>query len=623
MIFRFDRFEFRIETGELRTADGTTRLEPQPARVLALLLERAGELVTREELQREIWPDRVVEYDQNLNYCVRRIRLALDDDADNPAFLETLPKRGYRFAAPVEQVGEEDAEAGEELRVFGLRNRAARVAIPVAAVIAVLVLFVVGYVRTGDGPAAGSSAAGRVTIAVLPFETLGGDSDQEHLAAGLTGELITELARLDPDRLGVIARTSAMAYAGSGKTIAEIAGELDADYVLEGSVRPGTERVRIAARLVRASDQTHVWAESYHRSRAELLTVQRDVGRRVVEELAPGLLAGGAPPEFADRRREPGDVDPEVREATLRGAHLVRRGEAARGLAILEDALEVAPDHVPALEAVGMAHLILGNATEARAVLERAISLDRSSADAHRLLAQVLLFRAWDRVGARWLVERAIQLAPGRSEAYQVHAYDLAMGGDLEAARQQMDLARRLDPVSASVNGDAGWIEHWAGDPGAAIERCRATLELEPENRSATTCVLFAAVAAGREAAAVSAAGDLMRQEDASEAERAALEEKGTVDAFWRWRASRLAAKPDRSSRESFDLGLARARLGEIDSAFEALEEAYRGRAFWMLFLGVEPLLEPLRGDPRFRDLLDRVGLPDVAVRSGVTPGGP
>jgi TolB-like protein len=238
----------------------------QPARVLAMLASRAGEMLTREEICREIWgADTHVEFDQGLNFCIRRIRAALGDDATAPRFIETLPRRGYRFIAPVERL-------------------------------------------------AGTAPAGRVMLAVLPFESLDADPEQGYFGDGLTEEMITHLGRLDPERLGVIARTSSMRYKGSGKSISEIGRELAVDYLLEGSVRSSGERVRVTAQLLLASDQTHLWAETYDRPLRDILAVQADVAKAIAREIRLKLA-----PEEQARLERMRPVVPEAYQAYLHG----------------------------------------------------------------------------------------------------------------------------------------------------------------------------------------------------------------------------------------------------------------------------------------------------------------
>jgi len=247
----FGAFELDLRTLELRRSGVLVRLQPQPARALALLARRAGDLVTREEIRAEVWDaSTFVDFDQGLNFCVRQIRGALGDQADAPRYLETLPRRGYRFVAPVKPIEE---TAGEAPRFP------------------------------------------RVMLAVLPFESLSPGKDPRYFSDGLTEETITRLARLEPERLGVIARTSTSVYRNAVKSVEEVGRELGVDYVLEGSVRHAGERLRVTAQLIQVRDQSHLWAESYERRGADALDVQDEVARRIVAVLEARLLGRALP----------------------------------------------------------------------------------------------------------------------------------------------------------------------------------------------------------------------------------------------------------------------------------------------------------------------------------------
>jgi TolB-like protein len=248
---RFGVFEVDFHARDLRKRGMRIRVEEKPFQILELLLERPGEMVTRKILRERLWPETFVSYDHNLNTAVTKLRELLGDSARSPRFIETVPRRGYRFIAPVEK--------------------------PTQAI-----------------------AKGKTIVAVLPFEDLSGDRDQEAFVDALTEEMISQLSRLSPKRIGIIARTSAVQYKGSKKSIAEIAAELNVEYILEGSVRRQGECVRISAQLVEAQDQTHLWSATFDRELRDALSAQEDVARRVGEALAfellpdqrPTLLAG-------------------------------------------------------------------------------------------------------------------------------------------------------------------------------------------------------------------------------------------------------------------------------------------------------------------------------------------
>ena len=301
--YRFGVFEADSRTGELRKQGRALKLRGRPFDILVLLLARDGDLISREELRKELWPaDTFVDFDHGLNSAMNRLRDALGDTAENPRFVETLPRRGYRFIAPIEVVDARSAipaaaavaapapsvvaapvAAAPELRVSAPSRLVLLLAVGSLAVAVVVALL---YLRVNRPSPPHSS---KMTLAVLPFENLSRDSDQEFLSDGFTEEMIAELGKLDPDHLGVIARTTTMLYKNARKNISQIRGELGVDYVLEGSIRRVDKRMRITAQLVQASDMTHLWAESYDRDVADVLAIQSEVAMKIAHSLTLAL----------------------------------------------------------------------------------------------------------------------------------------------------------------------------------------------------------------------------------------------------------------------------------------------------------------------------------------------
>jgi DNA-binding winged helix-turn-helix (wHTH) protein/Flp pilus assembly protein TadD len=460
--YRFGPFTLDPGTAELRRDGRLVPLQLQPARILVLLVERASELVPREEIRALVWPDRVVDYEHGLNYAVRQIRAALGDDAECPVYVETLPRQGYRFAAPVEQHP-------------------------------------------------------------LPVS-------------------------------GVALRRRGVAYALAGLVVAAV------------------------------------------------------------------ILAAVVAPEALDSRQpRPSSAlpsDPAAREAYLvaRGLLASRdRGALERAEREFERALRLEPDYPGALVGRGEALLRMGKPTEARGPLERAVRLEPDDPQAHHLLAQVLLYHDWQWEAAERHLERAMRLRPRYAATYQVRAYWLALTGRMDEALADMAAALQLDPLSSYVLADAGWISYWAGQFDTAAARCSRTLDLEPESRSARTCLLFARIAQGDGRAARESARALMRSHEASPADVASIDSappEAALGPYWAWEARRLHALPERSAHDAFLLALASAQLGRRDEAFRELETAYRGRTSWMLWLEIEPLLGPLRGDLRWASLVRRMNYP-------------
>jgi len=589
------------------------RLRPQAAQVLSLLLERPGRLVSRREIQDAVWPDTEVELDQGLNACIREIRTALGDRADEPTFVETVPRRGYRWIAPVEDRAPGGSRHGARL---GL-------AAAVGALVFVALAADLGRDRpaaplTGVEPRRPTGQAARSTLVVLPLENLGGDPEQDYLAEGLTEELITELARIHPERLGVIARTSALHYRGSSKTVAEIAGELDADYVLEGSVRPGVDRVRITAQLLRPDDQTHLWAQSWDRPWNDVLAIQRDIARRVADALSMQLLEPFDSPEVP--------AAPAVRDRLLRARYLLERTYArkaeeeagiARARELLEEARSLDPAHAPVTVELARARWRQGAPEDALKLVETVLERDPGRhparqpgrAEAHLLRAMLALFEELDWETSRRHFETAARLAPGSAEVHQTYAFYFTFTGRHERAIEEVERALRLDPVSPNVRADVGWVYFYARRWQDAARQCRAMLELTPENRSAERCVMLAHLQAGDLEAARGRAVALLEKAEAPEDTiRQLVTAPGDtwLPTYWRWRLERVATRTEMP--ESWRrVETARALLGldRRDEALASLERAFGSEACAaVLSVGVDPRFDPLRREPRFRSLL-------------------
>jgi TolB-like protein/DNA-binding winged helix-turn-helix (wHTH) protein len=321
--YRFGLFEVDGRLGELRKQGRLIKLRGRPFDILLLLLGRRGDLISRDELRQQLWPaDTFVDFDHGLNSAMNRLRDALGDSAESPRFIETLPKRGYRFIAPIESIEREDTrlksnpptglgtavdaagvseqgvaaerQPSTRLRtsrvVVSLPSRAVALAAVSALVIAIMVAaFYLRFARSGPAPT-------KMTLAVLPFENLSADADQDFFTDGFTDEMIAELGKLDPEHLGVIARTTTRLYKNARKDIGQIHRELGVDYVLEGSIRRAANRIRITAQLVQVSDMTHLWAESYDRDVSDVLTIQSEVAMKIAHSLTLALHRPEAQP---------------------------------------------------------------------------------------------------------------------------------------------------------------------------------------------------------------------------------------------------------------------------------------------------------------------------------------
>jgi TolB-like protein/DNA-binding winged helix-turn-helix (wHTH) protein/Tfp pilus assembly protein PilF len=608
---KFGRFEFNPATGELKKAGVAVKLQAQPAKVLGLLIRRAGELVTRQELQQEVWGENFVEFDQGLNFCIRQIRIALNEQAEAPLFIETVPRQGYRFIAPLSPLNETPAEpapaapalapAAEPAMPPVKRWRGASVLIGMAVLVAGLALAVWLWRR----PVA-QMPGGRRMLAVLPFDNFTGETAQEHFCDGLTEELIAVLSRLNPAQLGVIARTSAMRYKTDKKPVSQIKTELGVDFLIEGSVRQQAGQARITVQLIRASDASHLWALSFDRAQSDLLGVQREVAEAVARSLTLELLpARPAPPESAN---------PLARAAYLKGRYqLAKRDGAAltQAQAFFQQALAADPRYAAAL--AGLAEAQFRQAlpprekrAQVRASLQRALELDETLAEAHCLSGSVAQRLELDWPLARQEFERALALDPGRAQTHHEFAFYFSDLGLHDEAITRLQKTLELDPVSPLVQGDLGWLFLRAGRYDEAVRQCLKTLELEPADIGAHFCLLHTYQRQGHTAAALAQGREVMRLAGAKPAELAALE-NGGLPAYRRWELNMLLARGQRGYLDPAVLAMTYADLGEHEQALQALLQADREGSGYLSALRAEPRYDPLRADPRFRALHERL----------------
>ncbi len=444
-VVRFDSFEVDLRAGELRKGDVSVRLQEQPLQIVAVLLDRPGDIVTREELRSRLWPDgTTVDFEHSVNAAIKRLRAALGDTADNPRYVETLHRRGYRFIATVERVAGTDR---------------------------------------GPRPRVRAPADDRPRLVVLPFKNLSESRAQDYFSDGLTEEIIAQLGQRSARHLGVIARTSAMALRNSGRTANEIGQWLHADYLIEGSVRREKDRVRITAQLIETRGETHLWAESYDRHVVDCLAIQTEVASRVAHSLALELL-----PERnrgAGRTRHPGAY-----QAYLKGRfHWNTPGDSGleRAIAYYDEALSLDPTYAAAYSARARAWVTMADyyrqaprvaLAAARASAERALELDHTEFEAHVALAEVRRALDWDFGGAAASYRAALAVNPDHDATQRYYAVFLAARQRTAEAVVMADRACELDPLCLTLNTSAATVRYFGGDYEGALERCRHTLDM-------------------------------------------------------------------------------------------------------------------------------------------------
>ena len=614
-VIRFGSFEVDLRAGELRKQGTRIRLQQQPFRVLALLLEHSGEVVTREELRRAIWPNTAFgSFDEGLDASISKVRSALADSAENPRFIETLPRRGYRFIAAAETVAR---EAEPTARRKGLLW---------AGGVAVIVLLVLGIAGLRVRLLGRAAPTGIHSIAVLPLANLSGDSAQDYFAEGMTEALVTRLGKTAG--LRVISHTSTMRYKGTHETLPAIGRKLNVDAVIEGAVLQAGNRVRVTAQLVEASTDRHLWAETYEQDLRDVLGLQDVIARAIANEVQ-NRLSSSQPSPVASSRARP--VDPDAYDLYLRGR--IEWNERTqegfrRSIEYFERAIQKDSGYAPAWAGLSDAYAGLGSLnflppriafSKAKAAALRAIQLDETLSEAHVPLALMLMHLDLSWSGADKEFRRAITLNPNNAFAHQTYGFFLSAGGQFDAAIGEMQRALELDPLSPREQNSLAATFYRAGRNDEALQYFRKVPD--PDEISEFRHRRIAAIYE-RQGRLGEAMAELLialrlggKEEVAASVERA-YHASGYAEAkrTFLWGDLREAQRRARNGYprpRSLDIAADYALLGERDSAFEWLGRAFDEREWPLTFLAVDDRFEALRSDSRFKGLARRIGLPD------------
>jgi TolB-like protein/DNA-binding winged helix-turn-helix (wHTH) protein len=629
-ILRFGVFQVNLAARELRKHGVRMRLPGQPFCVLAILLEKPGQVVTRDEMRDKLWDsDTFVDYERSLNSAIRRLREVLGDSQESPRYIETVPRLGYRFIAPVEEMSSSGEPTHTDSPETSRNEAAAKVIAPpdrhwslILGIPAVLLTLVVGYLLWSRARFRPQPSGERLMLAVLPFENLTGDAAQDYLSDGLTEEMIGQLGRLDPEHLGVIARTSVMHYKHTTEQVSQIGRELGVQYMLEGSVRREADRVRVTAQLVQMKDQTHIWSRQYDRELKSLLSLQGEIAQQAADEIEVTL--GRDHKAWAANRKLASPSSYQAYDLYLKGRYfwnkrtkdgfqqaadyfqqsIANDPNYARAYAGLADtfALMSSWSYVPQTEAI----------PKARAAALRALQLDDGLAEAHTSLALIAENYDYDWQTAEKEYRRAIQLDPQYATAHQWYAECLSFQGRFPEALEESERARQLDPLSLIIATDHAAILYFARQYDRAIEQFRAVLAMEP-NFMRAHMVVYPYVEKGMFEEALTEAGK-WRHGDGSPV----WEVEAYVYGRWgkQQQAERALAQWNRGSlarpvAATFVVLEAYVATGRKEEALALLEKSYREHSNLVTSLKVEPALDPLRGDPRFQELLRRTGLAD------------
>ena len=628
---KFGLFEADLRSGELTKQGKRIPLQEQPFQLLAMLLERPGELVTREEVRQKLWPRTIVDFDHGLNKAISKIRDALGDSAENPRFVETVARRGYRFLAdvrerrdpepPIARLGQPAAidggtsgdvnsgSAGGPRRLPARRSRALWIACGAALLLLLLAAWLLNYRQR--------AAATIHSVAVLPLANLSGDPSQEYLADGMTEELLTQLGQIRA--LRVISRTSAMSYKNTLKSLAEIARELDVQAVVEGSVLHVGDRVRITAQLIRVPADEHLWAHAYEGSFSDAFELQNEVSQAVATQIQAAV--SGAEQTVL---RKPKPVSSEAYEAYLKGRYFWNKRDAAglnKAIEYFQRAIAVDPSYAAAYSGLADAYALAGGweygvlppqeaAPRAKEAATRAVLLDPDLSEAHTSLAFALEMSTWDWGGAESEYRRALELNPGYATAHHWYGYHLLTVGRNDQGIAELKAAERLDPLSLIISAgvaDALYIAHDVDD---ATRQLHKTLEMDPSFSMAHYQLGQVLTYQGKFDAAIAEfqrAIELSGHSPAIDANLANAYAAAGRSADAERIAKDLAQLQHHNGSLDANIALIYVGLGRNDQAMDWLEKAYQAR-FEPVML-VRPQFDPLRRDPRFIDLMRRLGL--------------
>jgi TolB-like protein/DNA-binding winged helix-turn-helix (wHTH) protein/Tfp pilus assembly protein PilF len=622
---RFGLFELDVRSGELRKNGVKIKLQDQPFRVLTTLLQHANEVVTREELRRQLWPeDTFVDFDHSLNASIKRLRDALGESAERPVFIETLARRGYRFIAPVkvhpmpEAVEAHALQPAITIPTMGRRHFWTMGGIAVATMV---LLAGLTWERFGRQKSeAGES--GIASLVVLPLENLSKDPEQEYFSDGMTDALITQLSKTGA--LRVTSRTSAMRYKGTKKSLPEIAKELNVDVVIEGSVMRSGNRVRIAAQLVRARTDQHVWAETYERDLGDVFRLQSEVAQAVAQQVRLQLT-----PEQQTRLRSEPVVNSEAYEAYLKGNfYRYATGTQAalrQSKAYYEEAVRKDPEFALAYAGLAECYLDLGafrlvppqeayrHGSEA---VHKALQLDQALSEAHTSLGYLDWQYDWDWQAAEKELRYAVDLNPNYIEGHETLVWYFGWSGRPGEALAEVEKIRQLDPAYPFIFLDESGIYYHQRDYKSLVEVGQKSVGANPSGWSNHYLLAVGYEGSGRPAQAVP---EYQQAVELSQGDSDAA--AGLAHAYATMgrmaEAEKILGELQRQSKVSYVspymMAAIYSGLGQREKAFEFLEKAYDERSPDVAyFLRADLRMDTLRADPRFRDLMHRIGLPQT-----------
>ena len=624
-LLRFGTFELDLTAAELRQNGARVKLQDQPFRVLAALLEHPGEIVTRDELHERLWPVHTfVDFETGLNATIKKLRQALRDDADSPRFVETIPKRGYRFIASVEvwgpagassrkpQLDLEREEAEVAIRPERPRQRIRRIALIAGGLLLVAALAVGAVVLTLKKEAKPNGAIVRInSLAVLPLESLSSDKESDFYAEGMTDELITQLAKLSP--LRVISRTSIMPYERKRQPLTDIARELKVDAIVEGTVLRSDHRVRITAQLIQVNPERHLWAESYERDERDVLSLQSELAQDIARRIRVTVISAH------DSAQPAGPLNEAAHEAYLHGLYWWhRRGSdnESKGLQFFERAAMLDPSYAPSWAGIANSYIVMAHhgtlppkdaMPKAKVAALKALAIDDRLAEAHAALALIETAYDYDYTAAEREFKRAIELNPNYPTAHHWYAHYLVIRQRFPEALGEIQQAHDLDPYSLPINEFYGMARYYSRDYAGALRYFHSMGDLDPRAASmAAGGLVTVAEQQGDYAQALEQWRKVLATSDGDQGAVALAGAYASSGAqgYWRERI-KLSAK----AVSPFEAAAVYARAGDKAAALDALNRAYEERSPWLNFIAADPAFDGIRSHPRFRKLLQRLRL--------------
>jgi len=643
-LLRFSSFEVNLEAGEVRRLGFRIKLQEKPFQILMALLERPGGLVTRDELHQRLWFDNTfVDFDHNLNNAINKLREALNDSSEKPRFIETIPRRGYRFIGTLEVPGnghakssrplpiepdiclpdEETAPPVAESPIAARRKDAVSASRLVILTAAVLLCALISWIALRGFPPRDSTrtlAAGPASIAVLPFVNLTGSDRQEYICDGLTESMISELSRLSPERLSVIARTSVMHYKNSAEAIPQIARELGVNYILESSLRSSDNRLHVTSQLIRGADAMHIWTGEYERDLKDVLDVQQQVAMAIAGEIKLNI-----PAATTARLHQERPVSSEAYQNYLLGRfHWNKRNREGLSDSVkyFERAIQQDPGFARAYAGLSDAYLLLGGGympakeayDRARQSALKALELDDTLAEARVSLAYEEFIHERDWAGSEENYRLALRSDPNYATGHLWYAMYLAAFLRTDEALGESQLAITLDPLSLSANYNRGWILICAKRYDEAILQLQKALEIDPNS----------APAYGMLALAFEEKGDY---EQAREEFQKAQGMRGeyspyAIEIARTYALEGLATKAESALRPllsdpgwqrvaPYSFAVTYAAMGKKDEAFRWLSMCVDDHSCGVSELNTDHGLDPLRSDPRFAEIRSFLKLPN------------